>query len=330
MPFVPSFPGCSQFLPRRNLHLVLKGPTAFRRIHGVFYSSQLGLCEPAFRCHLANLRVIEAHNAGNSSFTMGITQFADLTAAEFSAYVKRFPMNVTRPRNEVWITEAPLQEVDWRQKNAVTEIKNQGQCGSCWSFSTTGSVEGAHAIATGKLVSLSEQQLMDCSTRYGNHGCNGGLMDYAFEYVIANGGLDTEEDYPYTAEDGKCNTEKEKKHAAEIHGFRNVPKEHEDQLAAAVSIGPVSVAIEADQAGFQHYTSGVFDGKCGTSLDHGVLVVGYSDDYWIVKNSWGKSWGEEGYIRLKRGVDKKGMCGITMQASYPEKRPILCFSRFNR
>merc|ERR1712146_449427 len=115
-------------------------------------------------------------------------------------------------------------------------------------------------------------------------------------------------------------TEKEKKHAAEIHGFRNVPKEHEDQLAAAVSIGPVSVAIEADQAGFQHYTSGVFDGKCGTSLDHGVLVVGYSDDYWIVKNSWGKSWGEEGYIRLKRGVDKKGMCGITMQASYPEAR----------
>jgi hypothetical protein len=174
------------------------------------------------------------------------------------------------------------------------------------------------AIATGSLKSLSEQQLVDCSGAEGNQGCNGGLMDNGFKYIIKNGGLDSESDYPYTARDGRCNSEKAAKHVSVISSFKDVPQNDEDQLAAAVAKGPVSVAIEADQFGFQHYHGGVFDGMCGDRLDHGVLVVGYTDDYWIVKNSWGATWGDNGYIQMKRGVKKSGICGIAMQPSYPE------------
>jgi hypothetical protein len=142
-------------------------------------------------------------------------------------------------------------------------------------------------------------------------------MDNAFKYIIANGGLDTEEDYPYTARDGTCDKTKEAKHVVSIGGFKDVPQNNEDQLAAAVAIGPVSVAIEADQQGFQMYSSGVFDGRCGHNLDHGVLAVGYTDTYWIVKNSWGESWGDQGYIMMKRGVGAEGICGIAMEPSYP-------------
>jgi len=218
-------------------------------------------------------------------------------------------------------TTAPMDSVDWRTKGAVTPIKNQGQCGSCWAFSTTGSVEGAYFISTGKLVSLSEQQLVDCSGAYGNEGCNGGLMDDAFKYIIANGGLDTESDYAYTARDGVCNKAKAAIHAASIKSFADVPANQEAQLIAAVAKTPVSVAIEADQSGFQFYKSGVFAGPCGTQLDHGVLAVGYdttaTTPYWIVKNSWGTSWGDQGYIMMAQGKGAHGLCGINMMASYP-------------
>ncbi|EDQ90321.1 uncharacterized protein MONBRDRAFT_1982, partial [Monosiga brevicollis MX1] len=269
----------------------------------------------------ANLEFINKHNAehaqGLHSYTVGVNEFADLTIDEFMALYVPSKFNRTMPYNTVYLPATSEDSVDWRTKGAVTPIKNQGQCGSCWSFSTTGSTEGAHAIATGNLVSLSEQQLVDCSGSFGNQGCNGGLMDDAFKYIISNKGLDTEEDYPYTAQDGTCNKEKEAKHAATISSYSDVPKNNEDQLAAAVAKGPVSVAIEADQSGFQLYKSGVFDGNCGTNLDHGVLVVGYTDDYWIVKNSWGTTWGVEGYINMKRGVSASGICGIAMQPSYP-------------
>ena len=228
------------------------------------------------------------------------------------------PMQQTRERDEVVLPKSTASSVDWRDKGAVTPVKNQGQCGSCWSFSTTGSVEGAHAIASGKLVSLSEQQLMDCSTAEGNHGCNGGLMDYAFEYIIKNGGLDTESDYPYTARDGSCQSAKQAKHAASITSYKDVTKDSDAQMQSAVDLGPVSVAIEADQSGFQMYKSGVFSGPCGTNLDHGVLVVGYTAQYWIVKNSWGSTWGDQGYIMMSRSSGgAEGICGILSAASYP-------------
>jgi hypothetical protein len=161
---------------------------------------------------------------------------------------------------------------------------------------------------------------MDCSTAEGNQGCNGGLMDYAFEYIIKNGGIDTEADYPYKAEDEKCNTQKAANHVASITGYTDVTHDDETDLLAAAAQQPVSVAIEADQSAFQLYKSGVFDAKCGTALDHGVLVVGYGTstaDYWIVKNSWGATWGDEGYILMERGVGKTGICGIAMEPSFP-------------
>jgi len=202
----------------------------------------------------------------------------------------------------------------WRTKGAVTPIKNQGECGSCWSFSTTGGLEGRWKIAGNKLTSLSEQQLMDCSGPEGDSSCEGGLMDFGYQYIIDNKGIDSEADYPYKGVNEKCNKKKEKRHVSTVASFTDVPKGNEAQLEAAIAQGPVSVAIEADQSGFQHYTSGIFSGKCGDALDHAVLAVGYSKDYWIVKNSWGETWGDAGYIKISRAGN---LCGIQNAATYP-------------
>lgn len=272
----------------------------------------------------ANVETIRLHNTlSNESYTMGINEFADLSFEEFKA--KHYGYNqinrdYDRKLNEV-VLEAPTADaVDWRTKGAVTPIKDQGQCGSCWAFSTTGSIEGAWVLAGHSLTSLSEQQLVDCSTAYGNQGCDGGLMDSAFKYVIANGGLCTEASYPYKAEDGIC--QKTCSKVVTIKSYTDVARNSEAGLLAAAALKPVSVAIEADQTGFQFYSSGIFTAACGTNLDHGVLVVGYdttaSTPYWIVKNSWGTSWGEQGYIRIAKGKQQPyGLCGIAMEASYP-------------
>jgi hypothetical protein len=265
-----------------------------------------------------NYETIVSHNARNSSFTMGMNQFGDLTRAEFRATYLGYrssdrARDFNGPHQNVG---APLDAVDWRNKNAVTAVKNQQQCGSCWAFSTTGSVEGAWALAKGHLISLSEQQLVDCSNAQGNDGCSGGLMDNAFQYIISNNGIGTEADYPYVATDGhpcKASTS-----VATISKFTDVIPNNETDLLRAANIGPVSVAIEADQAVFQFYSGGVLDDpSCGTTLDHGVLVAGYGTDgkdYWLVKNSWGATWGESGYVRLARD---KNTCGISQDPSYP-------------
>jgi len=277
-----------------------------------------------------NVDFINEHNAvwaaGKSTFNMGVNEHVDLSHDEFKAKFlgPKIPVrNATNlladseKRTRAWLT-GTADSVDWRTKGAVTPVKNQGQCGSCWSFSTTGSTEGAVQIATGKLTPLSEQQLMDCSTKEGDHSCQGGLMDYGFQYIIDNGGIDTESDYPYVMKNEACDTAKEKTIASTIKSFKDVTPKDEDALATAVALGPVSVAIEADQRAFQTYKSGIFSAACGTKLDHGVLAVGYGDGFWIVKNSWGATWGDAGFIQLARsGPTKAGTCGIASQPSYP-------------
>jgi len=238
---------------------------------------------------------------------MAMNQFGDMDADEFIAThtgYNRVQMGVLRKANtrrHLLGAGAPPTYVDWRDNGAVTPVKDQGQCGSCWAFSTTGSTEGAWFLSSGQLVSLSEQELVDCSAAEGNAGCEGGLMDYGFQYIIDNDGITTEKAYPYTATDGQC-ASTGKPVGATITSFSDVAGSDNDALRTAVAQQPVSIAIEADQDGFQFYSSGVFSGDCGDALDHGVLVVGYNQTstpaYWIVKNSWGASWGDAGYIFL--------------------------------
>ena len=280
--------------------------------------------------------IIESHNAKNLSFTLGHNQFSHMTVEEWREYVK---LGLTRPEQTTAasIHEAPADvatladSIDWSTKGAVTPVKDQGQCGSCWSFSTTGALEGAYAVKYGTLKSFSEQNLVDCDTRSNggkDMGCNGGLMDNAFNWVAKNGGICYEADYPYvsgtTKKAGTCNQSsctKDAKVAPASH--TDVQKNSDSALMSALNKGPVSVAIEADQSAFQLYKSGVFTAACGTNLDHGVLAVGYGSlngvDYYKVKNSWGTSWGQDGYILLQRGVSQKeGQCGILSgPPSYP-------------
>lgn len=273
-----------------------------------------------------NIAKIVSHNSGNHSWTMGVNKFVDLTADEFKARytggLKIPKKSLRRVAHGPFNTTANPASVDWTTKGAVTPVKNQEQCGSCWAFSTTGSVEGAWFLAKGSLPSLSEQQLVDCSQAEGNQGCNGGLMDQAFQYIIDNKGITTESAYPYTASDGTCQAQG-KPVAATLSGFKDVAANSEVALETAIVQQPVSVAVEADQSVFQFYSGGVMDSTCGTQLDHGVLAVGYGTDtgkeYYKVKNSWGADWGEKGYIRLGRGAkfNPSGQCGIQMVASYP-------------
>jgi len=283
-----------------------------------------------FAIFKANIDKINTHNAKGLSWTMGVNQFADLTPEEFKAETAcTIPIRENED-NVVLLDESNIEaSIDWVAQGKVTAVKNQGQCGSCWAFSTTGAIESRYAIAHGMSPSsLSEQELVDCSGSYGNNGCNGGLMDYGFQYARAQGGLCSESSYPYTARTqtaycqsrrGSCGSKLDR-----ISSYRDVSRNSESQLAAAVSQGPVSVAIEADQSAFQLYRGGVFSGNCGARLDHGVLVVGYGTDggreFWKVKNSWGSSWGEQGYIRICKNCNMNrnaGECGIAAQPSYP-------------
>jgi len=265
-----------------------------------------------------NARFVQNWDAAARGFTVALNQFADLTNAEFrSLYLGT---NFTKTPGAYVPSDLTAPTVDWRTKGAVTPVKNQGQCGSCWAFSTTGSVEGGHFLATQRLISLSEQNLVDCSTPQGNQGCNGGLMDSAFQYIISNHGIDTEASYPYSATGPNSCKFNPANVGATIAGFRDVSSGSEAALQTAVNAAPVSVAIDASHESFQLYSGGLYnEPACSSSqLDHGVLAVGYGSDqgnYWLVKNSWGGSWGMQGYILMSRNANNQ--CGIATMASYP-------------
>ncbi|XP_037439741.1 senescence-specific cysteine protease SAG39-like [Triticum dicoccoides] len=274
----------------------------------------------------ANVAFIESANAGNNKFWLEANQFADITEDEFRATHTGYkPVAVTNKDRSTGFryANASLDDlpasVDWRTNGAVTPIKDQGQCGCCWAFSTVASMEGIVKLSTGKLVSLSEQELVDCDGT--DKGCEGGLMDNAFEFVVKNGGLATEADYPYTGAEGStCDSSTA---AATITGHEDVPANDEASLLKAVAAQPVSLAVDGGDNLFRFYKGGVLSGACGTQLDHGIAAVGYgvSGDgtkFWVMKNSWGAGWGEDGFIRMERDVaDEQGLCGLAMQPSYP-------------
>lgn len=271
-----------------------------------------------------NLNIIDKHNSESHTWTMGINKFSDMTHSEFksektctrssNSNIRRVNMN----RNYYPRVEDLPDEVDWSTKGAVTPVKDQAQCGSCWAFGTTGAVEGAYFLATGKLKSFSEQQLVDCDKDF-DEGCNGGLYTYAFEYIEKNG-ICSESDYPYLGVDSTC---KKCRSVTKIDSYVSVTPNDETALQQAVALQPVAVAIEADTMIFQSYSSGIIKStSCGTNLDHAVLVVGYGTlngvAYWKIKNSWGESWGDNGYVLLERNSsDKAGICGLASEPAYP-------------
>ncbi|XP_067942044.1 cathepsin L-like [Watersipora subatra] len=300
----------------------------FKNVHSKAYGSQE---EETLRRIIweGHIELIARHNRefdmGQHTYTLGINEYADMSNEEFVSIMNGYRREV---RNASAVHFLPPSNfvapdtVDWRTKGYVTKVKNQGQCGSCWAFSTTGSLEGQHFKASGSLVSLSEQNLVDCSRKEGNKGCQGGLMDNGFTYIANNKGIDTEASYPYTGKNGRCHF-KAANVGATDSSFVDIKEGDESALQNAVAaVGPISVAIDASHSSFQLYRSGVYnERRCSsTKLDHGVLAVGYGTstdgtEYWLVKNSWGSSWGKEGYVWMSR--NKKNQCGIASSASYP-------------
>jgi cathepsin L len=280
----------------------------------------------------ANLNFIQKHNReaslGKHAYTVRINKFSDLTDAEYKAILTgfsntaahKFTLNKKLATDRVVANNIP-DSVDWREKGIVNPIKDQGiNCGSCWAFSAIASLESQYAKSTGQLVSFSEQQLVDCSRDYDENGCKGGSVDYAFQYIKDNRGIDTEDCYSYEAVDKACRFNSSCL-GTSISGFVRIPQGDEQALTEAVaSIGPISVCIDANHTGFQHYSDGIYgDDACSQiNTDHCVAIVGYGSengqDYFILRNSWGSDWGEQGYMRMVRG---KNMCAIATDAVYP-------------
>ena len=292
----------------------------FKKEYGKLYSSTE---EHNYRFAVfnENLEKIALHNAKNLPWTLGVNQFADISEEEFLhkfCGCARDP-NARMRRVTPVFGDAP-EAIDWREKGAVTPVKNQASCGSCWAFSSTGTVEGAYFVHSGELISLSEQQLVDCATvpKYENEGCNGGWPWSALDYV-KDKGLCTEEDYPYHAKDEECKDNK-CKIAVQAAGRIILPQMDEKSLENAVAMHPVSIVLDA--SALHLYKGGIIT-KCNENINHAVLAVGYDTDaetgmkYWIVKNSWADTWGEKGYFRIEKEAGGMGRCGLTYSSTYP-------------
>lgn len=265
--------------------------------------------------------LINEHNSSNSTFTLGHNFFSDMTEEQKANTRGRIPRTVEG--DVVVLPESNSDSLDWRTLGAVNAIQDQGQCGSCWAFSAVCSLEAAHFRATGDLIKLAEQQLVDCAgIKYGNFGCNGGLQQYAYKYYESHDAV-LEANYPYTAKNGSCAYDADKKTNVEVSGYKMVTANSSTQTKAAIDLQPIAVSIEADKAVFQLYKTGVFDSsKCGTNLDHAVALVGYGvengQDYFILRNSWGASWGEEGYMKIAAvSGNSAGICGVQSEPLYP-------------
>ncbi|XP_036411108.1 cathepsin S-like [Megalops cyprinoides] len=275
-----------------------------------------------------NLQLITLHNLeasmGMHTYDLGMNHLGDLTTEEIMQTLTglQIPSDLERGTT-TFVRNSGVSvpdSLDWREKGYVTSVKMQGGCGSCWAFSAVGALEGQLMRTTGKIVDLSPQNLVDCSSKYGNKGCNGGLMHQAFRYVIDNHGIDSEASYPYTGTQGECRYKADYR-AANCSNYSFLPEGDEEALKTALAnIGPISVAIDATRPQFAFYRSGVYDDpSCTQKVNHGVLAVGYGSmggqDYWLVKNSWGVHFGDQGYIRMAR--NKGDQCGIALYACYP-------------
>nr|AFP73333.1 cysteine protease [Solanum peruvianum] len=296
--------------------------------HGRVYKDEVEKGE-RFMIFKENMKFIESVNkAGNLSYKLGMNEFADITSQEFLAkftglnipnsYLSPSPMSSTEFKiNDLSDDDMPS-NLDWRESGAVTQVKHQGRCGCCWAFSAVGSLEGAYKIATGNLMEFSEQELLDCTTN--NYGCNGGFMTNAFDFIIENGGISRESDYEYLGEQYTCRSQ-EKTAAVQISSYKVVP-EGETSLLQAVTKQPVSIGIAASQD-LQFYAGGTYDGSCADRINHAVTAIGYGTDekgqkYWLLKNSWGTSWGENGFMKIIRDSgNPSGLCDIAKMSSYP-------------